>query len=360
MSNTREIPPLYYYTTVETMRFILTQGNIYATDLKYMNDSEEYRNGLCELRKVINEEYGKNVNREIITEQMLRENIEADSEVYSISFSEERDLLSQWSMYARESGVSLKMQFSGEEKYSAYPKGKAEREETENGRIYPQKVFYFTEQAMNSEIYKKIKKEIIDSIEKECDPITIGDIESNAEQIWKKMTPYVKRYEFHAEGEYRLAFTIDSFLKKIRVDYRIDKHVLKPYLDIECVGGWPIQEIIVGPGFNQQVVYGSILHFIRHADLKVPLLSGNEFRNRCWSFFEMGKDMPEKVKELWEKRTDRLTDIDVRKRYQEFEEMRKEVLSDLEIDPEYKEYVKERYLSKEGVLIGKSEIPYIF
>ncbi len=48
---------LYYYTSVETMRFILENANIYATNLKYMNDAEEYSNGLKELRYVNNSNF---------------------------------------------------------------------------------------------------------------------------------------------------------------------------------------------------------------------------------------------------------------------------------------------------------------
>ena len=47
---------LYYYTTTDTLRFILEKGDIYATNIRYMNDSEEYFNGLKELHRLINNE----------------------------------------------------------------------------------------------------------------------------------------------------------------------------------------------------------------------------------------------------------------------------------------------------------------
>ena len=40
---------LYYYTSTDTMRYILEKGDIFATNIRYMNDSEEYTNGLEEL-----------------------------------------------------------------------------------------------------------------------------------------------------------------------------------------------------------------------------------------------------------------------------------------------------------------------
>ena len=56
---------LYYYTSSDTMRFILTKGNIFATNLKYMNDGEEYTNGLAELRMVLNDRYKDSDSAEI-------------------------------------------------------------------------------------------------------------------------------------------------------------------------------------------------------------------------------------------------------------------------------------------------------
>lgn len=41
---------LYYYTSTDTMRYILGSGDIYATNIRYMNDSEEYTNGLNEIK----------------------------------------------------------------------------------------------------------------------------------------------------------------------------------------------------------------------------------------------------------------------------------------------------------------------
>ena len=53
-----------------------------------------------------------------------------------------------------------------------------------------------------------------------------------------------------------------------RIDYRTDKHVIKPYLDVKCENGWPIISVMVGPGFNQQVVYRSVKFFLDHAQIQ--------------------------------------------------------------------------------------------
>lgn len=362
MNKEPKIPDLYYYTTVETMRFILQQANIYATNLKYMNDSEEYVNGLCELREVINSEYGYEGQRELISENALRKNIKAGSDSYSISFSTERDLLSQWSMYARESGVSLMLDFNEEQRYTAFMADGdgSVRELIESKDKFPRRVYYFTKEPMQRDKYEAVKKEIIEEIEKNSDKISIMDMEENAIQIWKDMTPYVKRYEFQQEGEYRLVFNLMKFVKKPRVDYRNDKHVLKPYVDVKCEGGWPVKEIIVGPGFNQQVVYESIRHFLDHAKLITPGLKGAEFAERCKSYLDGKGGMPELVKDLWNQVKDRFLIEDEIIRFYEFEHLVEEILKKNEVDRMYKKFINNRYLSKSGILLSKSEIPYIF
>lgn len=44
---------MYYYTSTETMQKILQNGNIWATNLAYMNDEREISNGLDEIRSIL-------------------------------------------------------------------------------------------------------------------------------------------------------------------------------------------------------------------------------------------------------------------------------------------------------------------
>lgn len=265
----KKIPRLYYYTSVETMRFILENGNIYATNLRYMNDSKEYVNGLCELQKIINIKLAK--SGIMITKNRLNDEIRNEVTSYSISFSKAEDLLSQWSMYAGESGVCLGFSFTGEEKYKAYKEGSQKERDyvsSDSCPIFPRKVYYCTKSEMSRPEYEETIKNIWQELKERNPNPTIEDIKGNLDYLWKDMTPYVKRVEFKAEAEYRLVFDWPLLLQPFRIDYRNDHHVLKPYLDIECENGWPINEIIVGPGFNQEAVYQSIQHFLKHRKKK--------------------------------------------------------------------------------------------
>ena len=117
---------MYYYTSTDTMCKILQKGDMFATNLNYMNDAQEYVNGLKEIRtlcldeELVRKVYSENADemnarmiemlRNEMTEEKLHEYMETNTR-YSISFCKDRDLLSQWTTYARESGVSIEMAF---------------------------------------------------------------------------------------------------------------------------------------------------------------------------------------------------------------------------------------------------------
>ncbi|MBD5483035.1 MAG: hypothetical protein HDR15_11045 [Lachnospiraceae bacterium] len=359
---------LYYYTNVETMRCILQNANIYATNLRYMNDAEEYANGVKELREIFNERK----RRELITEDMLQGVLENEVTSYSISFSEAGDLLSQWSMYAGESGVSLRMRFTGTERYKAYPdNGEAKAQEREElpdseERLQVRKVYYCTKSAMKKSEYKAAADEIWKaatgtpgSEEEGGQSEGQADIDDEYPALWKRMAPFVKRVEFRAEAEQRLVFNTAEWEKTFRIDYRNSRNALKPYLDIECKDGWPIYEVMVGPGFNQEVVYQSILHFLNHAKLKVPALDGKQYCERCEEYFQNCGNMPEELRNIWNEFVPYF-DKDTADYYRLFLTIRNDMLKHSAADKSFGEQLRRRELTKTGIILSRSRIPYIF
>lgn len=346
------------------MHCILRNANIYATNLRYMNDAEEYANGVRELREIFNDQRKK----ELITEEMLREVLENEVTSYSISFSEAGDLLSQWSMYAGESGVSLRMGFTGNEKYKVYPdNGEAktdEREELPDSGERPQvrKVYYCTKSAMEESEYRAAADAIWKAVTgkaEEGQSSVQADIDDEYPALWKRMAPFVKRVEFRAEAEQRLVFNTAEWEKAVRIDYRNSRNVLKPYLDIECEGGWPIYEVMVGPGFNQDVVFQSILHFLNHARLEVPALNGKQYCKRCEEYFQGCGDMPEALQSIWNKFIPYFVG-NTGDYYRLFLTIRNDMLRHPDADESFKEQLRRRELTRTGIILSRSRIPYIF
>lgn len=337
------------------MRYVFQNANIFATNIRYMNDSEEYINGIKELGEIMND-YNKKKHGDIcITKEAQQLAAIQQAENYSISFSMERDLLSQWSMYAKESGVSLGMEFKGNINYeiAEFCGGGERGDRIILKNLFPKKVYYCTKDAMKKKTYKRVKKKILKDLLKLKD---IKDIDENAERIWKENIPYIKRYEFNAEGELRLVFTDKNLDKKFRIEYRLDKNVLKPYVDVFCSGGWPICEVIVGPGFNQNQVYESVRHFLNNAEIKVPDLTEIEFQQRCENY--LGKYLARnKIKEIW-KANKKYVAGEKRDRYYNWNHIKNRMLS-VE-GRKFNKYIDNHFISVDGIILSKSVIPYIY
>ena len=206
---------LYYYTSSDTMRFILTKGDIFATNLKYMNDGEEYTNGLTELRMVLNDRYKDSAE---ISEVDLEMAVLQQPKSYSISFSSERDLLSQWSMYAKESGVSLRMDFSRDDGTNKYKLPLNEKDLTKTVNGFPRQVYYLTKHVMRESEYAEVCEKIFQDIKEEKTEVPVkmlDDINDGIDMVWRLLAPYVKRKEFFQEAEYRIVFALNSIEKGV-------------------------------------------------------------------------------------------------------------------------------------------------
>ncbi len=187
----------------------------------------------------------------------------------------------------------------------------------------------------------------------------IADIDDEYPTLWKRMAPFVKRAEFKAEAEHRLVFDVAQWDTPFWIDYRNSQNVLKPYLDIKCADGWPIHEVVVGPGFNQSVVFQSILHFLNHARLTVPKLDGPNYRERCEEYFKLCGDMPKKLKEIWSENKSDFDDNTIN-HYSLFMDIRSNMIKASKTGRDFREQLCKRELTRTGIILSRSRIPYIF
>lgn len=361
---------LYYYTTTETMRYILSGGNIFATNMKYMNDSEEYLNGLKEVRDYIlyaESEFKSSAEKKLL-EEVYREYRENEVNSFSISFTTARDLLSQWSMYAKESGVSLKMEFQERDYEFLTYNDRGER--AVNYCMQPQKVYYFTKEVLNEDEYEKMGNEIIGKMKEQFEQKNMQDYDDNIIRLWLGIAPFVKRADFGAEEEYRLVFGFNNSLSFTpRVDFRNDKSVIKPYLDISMKEGWPVTEIIVGPGFNQGAVFNSISYYLSKGKIKVPPISLKEMSERIRQYFQDIEQVAENTAEKkalleeWEAvydnfaKNNQVSDDDtIKSLYEKYDIFVKSKRNEFA----FQEYIRNNFLSLSGITLRKSKIPYIY
>ncbi len=370
---------MYYYTSTETMQKILQNGNIWATNLAYMNDEREISNGLDEIRSILldlpkvgewlkkhpelnisESAYEKLEPKEILTDAYRTKLLNSSSK-YTISFCEKKNLLSQWIAYAKESGVCIEMEFNLEcdIKFWFYGSEPDEQERKLDKYARPQKILYYTQTSDMPEVEKdKTCNEILDRV------FVAEPTPELLKKKWNEVSIYVKHYDFYQEEEYRINFETEEW-PTFRIGYRTDKHILKPYLDVACENGWPVTAVMVGPGFNQQVVFDSLKFFLNHEKVRSSALrSSSQWQAHIAGYFsEMEQDLnglepseKEKQKKLYDwlgaLKEEEFEDGSIRANIQ------KRVV-DL-IGNKYQEYFNLHYLTVSGIIIQKSDIPYIY
>lgn len=362
---------MYYYTSTDTMSKILTGGNLFATNLGYMNDAREYVHGLRTVKKTL-QENGINVD-DIFSEEYIEEYASREKELtyFSISFCENNDLLSQWTTYAKESGVSIEMDFTENEDVEFMVKDDENQEIRIKAR--PEKIQYVESRWGNPGE--------IDEVWKRFDSSKMS--EKYLKEMGEKISAYIKQFDFVQENEYRIAFDNASMGCTPKIDYRSDKHVLKPYISVECVGGWPITSIMVGPGFNQDVVLQSVRFFLNHAKVKSnKLLTQGQWKEQIEVYFMSGgnefieiwnelnkdkslngfaerwkalgddprKEMDEYWKQLWVEKVRLAVKKGIEKRVNGHESSAEK----------YRKLVGEHFFTTSGIILKKSDISYIY
>lgn len=384
---------MYYYTSTDTMCKILQNGNLFATNIKYMNDAQEYINGLSEIKEVCsNQLLFKSVYKdgcseseitrffELIPEHMTEENLKKymeDDSRYSISFCQDKDLLSQWTTYARESGVSIAMAFEPDKdmNFWFFDSDSKSGKRTINYKAHPEKILYLTK-GKNGNHYTDTAKQVL--LRMFPQGLKTEDISSKLLQNWKDNSVYIKQYDFYQEQEYRIAFNLavmDQNGKNPRIDYRVDKHVIKPYLDVKCENGWPVISIMVGPGFNQQIVYRSVKFFLDHSKIESSMLcTQKQWAEQILNYIKLAFPSKRKMPGDWEEDfihfsnylkqmadghdSANIADEERYSLYEKVNNLTYRYLNTTE-DLSDKNYSKP-YFSKNGIILECSQIPYIY
>ena len=363
---------LYYYTTTETMSFILKKGDIFATNISYLNDSQEYINGLNELRELLCGDkagaYAQSTQNHLTGAEAYKDALKEAHDIYSISFSQEKDLLSQWYMYAKESGVRLKMDIADDYELEVKVFGKEEEDKEDKEpnlhlRSKCKKVHYYTRIGMEEDEYARESQEILKGIKQYVKEKSMDDLDAYISTIWSGYAPYIKNYEFRQEEEVRLIFHgLSAEGKKPLVQYRNAKGVLIPYLDIYLESGWPVTEIMVGPGRNQHNVYTSICHFVEHTDgIKIAAIDEEKSMDEFVRGLEQYQILKQDCKEMLENVRSGCSSIsnrrdvlyEVLERYMNEEEDKKKVSL-------VQEYLARNTYTSKNIIVRKSNVPYEF
>ena len=216
----------FHYTSMETFWNMINSDLMYARNVRFSNDSEEYKLG----KKVI--------------DKLLKFPNEEEQDLYMICFCTQRDLLSQWREYGK-NGVCLGFDLSGEDYYTIMNNKQTEEQNSINMTyvgyekyaipehagfglskcVYlyakPLKVFYIGKKhKIMKEKYKIINERLVDS-------------ELPKDKYMHYMIPYIKHEGFREEAEARLVFKIEPENMEYQTNYLIEGGIKKPYIKVE-------------------------------------------------------------------------------------------------------------------------------
>ncbi|TWB20016.1 DUF2971 family protein [Rhizobium sp. ERR 1071] len=109
LDESRQTPRLYHYTSVGGLLGIIRSRVLWATDISFLNDSEEFRHGIKIAANLVAQRVkgAQDNDRQLLEELQKVLAKEHWFPAYVVSFTEHGDLLSQWRGYSPEGGASL-------------------------------------------------------------------------------------------------------------------------------------------------------------------------------------------------------------------------------------------------------------
>lgn len=200
---------LYHYAGLDTIWKILESDSFLARNIRFSNDSEEYRLGEKVIRKYTENLFADEEKKEKFN-VMLQQKMEV---FYMVCFCRSGDLLSQWRGYARD-GASLGMDFLEEaddpEKHTElFTVLNNEKNRGDDCYKLDNEYVRFVEMPYQT-FYVDGTTNENDELKKAIDSFDDEDARSN---MLQQMVPFIKDAGFAEEAEYRILFDISDLGK---------------------------------------------------------------------------------------------------------------------------------------------------
>lgn len=240
-----------------------TTCKFYASNIRFLNDAEEYKEGEEFLKK-------KGI-----------ENIKIHENIYSISFCKTLDLLSQWKWYGKDSGIAIEFDLDNIDYIWYYQICDGEKVELTDNRLKPIAVKY----TLNEK--EHFYQDIVDELNWGNDDEKLSN--EKLEKLKKVFIPFCKNIGFAEEGESRLIFQTYNRIQNSDEENNFDNGLAKL---LYMIGGRPnnifdinyvvaangvakptltvkfkhksdlsiIKSLTVGPGQNQQLIFNALIH----------------------------------------------------------------------------------------------------
>lgn len=266
---------IYHYTDLNGLKGIIESDALWATNINFLNDKNEYIHGFKCFKNTI--EYLSDEINGLPVKHLLKQAIEnhidifkspdnfKSKHVYSISFCREFDQLSQWRGYGNNQGVCL--EFDEDELIKGIDS---------DGLTFLYNDVIYTSETSTVEVNDKIKKhfETITQSTPGLFDSFMNFIRLNS--LVSSNIPFFKNAGFAEEKEFRFVFS--PLLKFHHVNFRVGVYGLIPYLEMKMKDGekLPLKRIVIGPSKDRDLLKAGIYMFLEsngHAGVSIDFSS---------------------------------------------------------------------------------------
>ena len=272
-------PPkiLYHYTSIDGLKGILDSRCLWASQIHFLNDTQEFNYSIDILKKLVSEfKEGLPPKKALSTvplkpEECLRSFYGLTEDIFKIeaisklpvcvfSFSENGNLLSQWRGYCPPGG-GYSIGFRSE---LLIPWLKTKK------LLIEPCIYIENEQEiiLRNEFTKKrdtLIKRVTSEPEKSVE--IIQEVWFDFFMEFSRIASVFKHPAFHEECEWRI---ISEPLENKQMSFDVRKSMFLPYLEINFndIQPFPIDLIIIGPGPEQHLARFSLLQFLLEKNLR--------------------------------------------------------------------------------------------
>lgn len=275
LSNRRRPSILFHYTSANGLLGILQERGIWATDIRYLNDSSEYYYALDLLGDAIERRREKAKSKylgALLEVLNLRLEKEDETEIFVSSFTEESDQLSQWRAYCAPYGG-----------YAIGFKSKLLASAAAASWIVPCQYNIISQQ----NLVEKLLDLVIGTAEEEMRDQDRDRVYKDAYRMFGRLVhllaPALKDPSFAEEREWRLVLPGDSM--QVLPKFRLSGALLIPYHlhSLGSVGeALPVAALKVGPAPHEELAVGATRTLLVSNGLSAAMVEASEIPYRSW------------------------------------------------------------------------------
>jgi hypothetical protein len=254
---------LYHYTTLSGLLGIVNSRTLWASDIRYMNDSAELKHAGDLIRDEVHERISRKQGRPDLLGRFVdwvNHRITNGHLLFGSSFRSHGNLLSQWRGYSPH-GKGVSLGFSAE-----YILGCAESQQFQIGKcIY--------EPARQ----KRLIGRVLDALESQVEDLLTGQqsherllgvyaqVFDQIETDLLRLAAILKHPSFREEKEWRIVSPVYTSSSDCTISFREANAMLVPYVEFDLApAGQPpqLEHVFVGPSPNSNISINSVRMFL--------------------------------------------------------------------------------------------------